>query len=324
MSPDAPRRRRRSTLRNGELSPSPEAASTTSHPISPTRGRHRGRAAIPVLLHDASMSDHLSVGVQTWGSAILLGREMALRPAEFGLFSGPSTPSSRGVRVLELGAGTGLLSILCRKLLDLRQVSNEIPDPKYPGVIIATDFLPEVLSNLKVCVDLNFPPHVTPEVLTTEDPSTARRVDQNESGIQIAKLDWTTFPAYMASSRAPNRDGATPKVDRPNEVEIDPLVEESFDLVLASDCVYDPTHAKMLREVAAWVLRLPGPSVEGDIGGTFVSPIVRLTLAITDSRLAHLVAHSTDIHTRARIYRQVFPATDHLSTFGCPSHGYTI
>lgn len=35
------------------------------------------------------MGDHLSVGVQTWGSAILLGRQIALHPSDYGLFPLP-------------------------------------------------------------------------------------------------------------------------------------------------------------------------------------------------------------------------------------------
>jgi predicted nicotinamide N-methyase len=232
------------------------------------------------------MSDHLSVGVQTWGSAILLGREMALRPSDFGL---SNTPHGRPVRVLELGAGTGLLSILCRKLLDLEHASATSPtrSPSHdgtlggtsPGLVVATDFLPSVLDNLKICVDLNFPPVVAGELGvesgTDKTPT---------SGIHIAKLDWTTFPSWAArraattaaatSDRAhsdqislaglgTDQDGATEQTSR--------FMDEPFDLVLASDCVYDETHAAMLRQVAGWVLRLPDSTIQGDVGGTFVS-----------------------------------------------------
>ena len=195
------------------------------------------------------MNDHLSVGVQTWGSAILLGREMALRPSEFGLFPLKSTP--RGTRVLELGAGTGLLSILCRKLLDLQHATAEAVAPANAcnpdaGVVVATDFLPEVLANLKVCVDLNFPLLPAPPGLS------------KDAGICIAKLDWTTFPQARCNTRT---DIAAEDQD------IVSLAEEPFDLVLASDCVYDSTHARLLREVVRWVLRVPDGD---DPGGTFV------------------------------------------------------
>lgn len=196
------------------------------------------------------MGDHLSVGVQTWGSAILLGRQIALHPSDYGLF--PPTKVNRGVRVLELGAGTGLLSILCRKLLDL----NAIASNTHSGLVVATDFLPSVLDNLKICVDLNFPP-----ALTSNGIESTTDIARNE-GIHIAKLDWTTFPAFMA------RGG------QGDEEQIGLFAREgTFDLVLASDCVYDETHAKLLREVAAWMLRLP--EGENDQGGTFVSCLYR-------------------------------------------------
>lgn len=215
------------------------------------------------------MSDHLSVGVQTWGSAILLGRRFALHPADYGLFPGPSTPVDRGVRVLDLGAGTGLMSILCRKLLDLRMASGEISQPKFPGLVVATDFLPNVIDNLRVCVDLNFPPHIEQDghaKAVSIGPNATPAARGLESGMEIAKLDWTTYPKYMSD----RRDGIATKEQEEGE-EMSRFASEPFDLVIASDCVYDPTHAKMLREVASWTLRLPDKAREGDIGGTFVS-----------------------------------------------------
>ena len=196
------------------------------------------------------MANHLSVGVQTWGSAILLGRRMAKYPDQFGLFD---SYGSEGIRILELGAGTGLLSILCRKLLDLKAATDLSSSPRTPnhreqeggqgkGLIVATDFLPEVIDNLKTCVNLNF---------------------SGETGIEIARLDWTTFPTYMASRNAGGKRGN-------EEEETSQFMDKPFDLVLASDCVYDETHAKMLREVVSWTLRLPE---DGDEGGTFVCPL---------------------------------------------------
>lgn len=285
-SPVSPLMLRRLTLTSPTLAPTRYRRTSTAHSyhsdqsLSPTLSTHglpstsrtqtkiRRRPAIPVLLHDAPMGDHLSVGVQTWGSAILLGREMALRPDNFGLRLPDHLKGKKGgLRILELGAGTGLLSILCRKLLDIRSLSHRYLDAtstdsgstqKSEGLVVATDFLPSVLDNLKICVDLNFPP-------TLDNPDTAlsHRDNDMESGIHIAKLDWTTFPGYMES-----------KVNQGDyqgeEEEMGRFLEEPFDLVLASDCVYDPTHAKMLRDVARWVLRIPEEGVIGDQGGTFV------------------------------------------------------
>lgn len=252
--------------RSSQLSAGSGSGSGSALPAG-AAGRRRP-AALPVLLHDAPMSDHISVGVQTWGSAILLGREMSLRPADFGLFPRPGQryPHGGGTRVLELGAGTGLLSILCRKLLDLHAAAGALAPTSASasapasapvtsvadaGLVVATDFHPDVLANLRVCVDLNAPPRLPGPDAGDAGP-----------GIEIAKLDWTTFPAYMAGG---GKDG---------DEELAPWLGTPFDLVLASDCVYDPTHAQMLRDVAGWVLRLPDP-VAADAGGTMhiLSPI---------------------------------------------------
>ena len=356
------------------LSASP-TASTTSHPSpsSPRAKRKRRRPpAIPVLLHDAPISDHLDVGVQTWGSAILLGRELAVRPEKFGLL--PRTPAEeemfnkRGTRVLELGAGTGLLGILCRKLLDLHSSTRE--DQVREHLVLATDFLPSVLDNLKLCVDLNFP----------SAPS-ATSSSTTSGGVDIAKLDWVTFPAfaerYHAGKSPSSKPAALPRdsinsdsrsndlakadtnqlryplertiarPDAPEEVEDDaanpmlPYMDAPFDLVLVSDCVYDPTHAEMIRNVAGWALRPPNPDIEGDIGGTMVRPLLaagagphpiaipslsrrvqranclvdRLILALLCYTLheprtditAHSLPTQTDICPRTRKYRYLLP-----------------
>ena len=182
---------------------------------------------------------------------------MAKYPDQFGLFD--SYGSGEGIRILELGAGTGLLSILCRKLLDLKAATDSTSSPRTPnrggqeegqgkGLIVATDFLPEVIDNLKTCVNLNF---------------------SGETGIEIAKLDWTTFPTYMASHSQSQGDNAGKGEEE--EEETRQFMDKPFDLILASDCVYDETHAKMLREVVSWSLRLPQ---DGDEGGTFVCPLL--------------------------------------------------
>ncbi|KAK0224589.1 putative methyltransferase-domain-containing protein [Armillaria nabsnona] len=95
--------------------------------------------SVKVELNDAPLSseDHTSVGLQSWASSILLAEKMCGSPGTFGL------DKSRPLRVLELGAGTGLLSIVVAKLL-------EAP------TIVATDYHPDVLANLSANVQTNF------------------------------------------------------------------------------------------------------------------------------------------------------------------------
>lgn len=125
---------------------------------------------INVTLNDAPLENqHFeSVGAQTWGGACVLSELVAERPAAFGLFRGKGDR----MRVLELGAGTGLVSLTTGKTLEAMGLKGEI---------IATDFYPSVLANLHSNVIANFPA-----------PSKAISVSS-------CFLDWSTFPAVGSS-----------------------------------------------------------------------------------------------------------------------------
>jgi len=105
-----------------------------------------GTRSIEVQLNDAPLSsvDHTSVGLQSWGSAVLLAECICATPHRFELPIGDE--KGRPLRVLELGAGTGLLSIVVAKLVRFLSVS-----------VIATDYHPDVLANLTANVHANFP-----------------------------------------------------------------------------------------------------------------------------------------------------------------------
>ncbi|KAJ8588364.1 hypothetical protein M405DRAFT_819839 [Rhizopogon salebrosus TDB-379] len=118
--------------------------------------------------------DYRSVGAQTWGGACVLAEMIVEDPERFGLDLSSANAESPRFNILELGAGTGLVSLVVAKLLqvlpsfDNREVS-----------VIATDFYPSVLANLGSNVDTNFPP--------THDqiPST--------HSITTHFLDWSSF-----------------------------------------------------------------------------------------------------------------------------------
>ncbi|TDL26377.1 hypothetical protein BD410DRAFT_783415 [Rickenella mellea] len=103
---------------------------------------------IRVELNDAppSPEDHTSVGLQSWASSIILSRMICEDTTSFGLRNPPSTGSPHSLRILELGAGTGLLSIVARKMTFSKSVQ-----------IIATDYHANVLANLRRNVHTNFP-----------------------------------------------------------------------------------------------------------------------------------------------------------------------
>ncbi|CCM02254.1 uncharacterized protein FIBRA_04337 [Fibroporia radiculosa] len=104
---------------------------------------------VDVELNDAPLlsEDHTSVGLQSWASSILLAERICASPEAFAL----TASDARMPRVLELGAGTGLLSIVSAKVLQ-RQSS----EPRMRPCVIATDYHPSVLSNLRSNVDTNF------------------------------------------------------------------------------------------------------------------------------------------------------------------------
>ena len=122
--------------------PEPEQAITRKFSFPASDGR-----PIEIELNDAPLlsEDHTSVGLQSWASSIHLAERLCADPGKFNLDGG----GGGGLRVLELGAGTGLLSITLARIVAGGQV--RMPRP----FIVATDFHPDVLANLQRNVDTN-------------------------------------------------------------------------------------------------------------------------------------------------------------------------
>jgi hypothetical protein len=106
-------------------------------------------ASIEVILNDAPLTgaDHTDVGLQSWGASIVLSSMLCEDPNHFNLNLAhlPERPS-----IIELGAGTGLVSLTLAKLLPTLSI--------YPAGISATDYHPTVLQNLQDNINSNFPP----------------------------------------------------------------------------------------------------------------------------------------------------------------------
>lgn len=107
-------------------------------------------ATVDVRLLDKPIctgTDHTDVGLQSWAASIVFSEAVCASPTQFGLAGlrdGPAPPS----RILELGAGTGLVGLTLAKLL---------PHIGAPGAeIIATDYHPAVLENLRDNIRANF------------------------------------------------------------------------------------------------------------------------------------------------------------------------
>ena len=169
---------------------------------------------IEVELNDAPLlsGDHTSVGLQSWASSIILSERMCAQPATFRL---DANSSRSGGRILELGAGTGLLSISAAKILQRYGALENT-------TIVATDFHPDVLANLRRNVDTNF--------------------TSFHNAIDVRCLDWE-HPDLTAPS------------DKP------------FDIILAADVVYHPSHAAWIK--ACVYSLLAKPTATGAIGGVF-------------------------------------------------------
>ncbi|KAK0757866.1 hypothetical protein N5P37_009158 [Trichoderma harzianum] len=126
-----------------------------------------GAETFVVDLYDTPMQtgeDHTDVGLQTWGASIAFSQMFCTAPMDF-LATTKALDSS--TRIVELGAGTGLVSLVLASLLPT--ITDSLPS------IVATDYHPTVLKNL----EKNAASHY-------KEGSTAM--------VQVAHLDWCAPP----------------------------------------------------------------------------------------------------------------------------------
>ncbi|KAJ3789467.1 hypothetical protein GGU10DRAFT_384123 [Lentinula aff. detonsa] len=179
------------------------------------------------LSTDASNGDYFgSVGAQTWGGAFVLAEEIA----DNSIIFFPDTAQVDVVpevqepfRVLELGAGTGLVSLVAGKVAMLNYSGRQVD-------IIATDYYPSVLDNLKANIEANFSSSISSLNITSRF------------------LDWSSFSSFDIT---PDADASLP----PNNI-------GTFDLILGADIIYEPLHASWIRRVVENTLRKSSLSTE--------------------------------------------------------------
>ncbi|KAG5653425.1 hypothetical protein H0H81_000537 [Sphagnurus paluster] len=168
----------------------------------------KGQNMLKVHIKDAPLdnADYGSVGAQTWGGACVLAETIVNDPASFGILE--KDPDTQ-LRILELGSGTGLVSLTVGKLLEVATGT----------VIIATDYYPSVLENLQSNISANFP--------SPEDVS-------NGPIILSHFLDWSLF----------GKEPALPPFDIPFDVVLGAdIVYEAQHAIWIKSCL-----AKLLRK----------------------------------------------------------------------------
>jgi len=194
-----------------------------------------GRFAVAMSVRDAPLppSDSNSrqgaaeaaaaVGVQTYASSVIMCDLLVADPSAFHAALG-STEAKIPVpfRVVELGAGTGIVGMVAAKLLAL---PGCVPGDA-PAEVAITDYHADVMHNLVYNMDtyLELPPGRV----------TAR----------AEVLDW----------RVPHRVRDPAFTDAPADAVPPPHTES---LVLAADVIYDPRHALWLVSAIRHMLRQP-------------------------------------------------------------------
>ena len=153
----------------------------------------------------------------------------------FGLSGG-----GRVLGVLGIGAGTGLVSLALAKLRSVQL--SAIPD--MPGhnsltTIVASDYHPVVLKNLEHNIQANFPDGTPPNASLT-----------------TLALDWSDYSTSPESAPVNERTRPDP-----------------FDLIIGADVVYEPTHARWVRDCASALLRTPSESPASDPRFHLVIPL---------------------------------------------------
>ncbi|OJT13670.1 Protein-lysine N-methyltransferase EFM2 [Trametes pubescens] len=180
---------------------------------------------IEVQLTDIPISveeDAATVGAHTWGGACLLAELVMENPERYGL---SDDAIARGLRILELGAGTGLVSLAVAKYLSARCCQTDV-DPA-GATVVATDYHPDVLENLSRNISLN--------------------AGQNLVSPSAHALDWSEFSQDA---------GGCPPCIAP--------FDQSFDIIFGADIIYEASHARWIRDTVATLLQRPSLAGDRD------------------------------------------------------------
>lgn len=174
-------------------------------PISSTSTSLASQTPTITILESASLlSGSGTTGLRTWEAALHLSTYISLNPQ---LISNKT--------ILELGCGTGFISILCAKHLSAKHV-------------LATDGSPETLTLMNTSLFLN---NLTDTITPTLSQDTTSKTSMCELtwGHMLPTGEFETFPEFLSSKCPPSNPTPT------NESSQTPL-----DLILAADVIYSP------------------------------------------------------------------------------------
>ncbi|KAG0141186.1 hypothetical protein CROQUDRAFT_136290 [Cronartium quercuum f. sp. fusiforme G11] len=229
--------------------------------------------SIEIVIREETMS-YAAIGCQTWNSAPLLCCRIGAQPFHFfpqlvstfpsasddnhqkliqmlypdtPLFAKPSTPPGfiprRPLKVLELGSGTGLVGITAAVVL--ARLLQFIPiDSVFDIELLLTDYHSKVLGNLRHNLELNAKNYSLPDYC------------QSTLSVRVEELDWR-----MLEGSSLARTG----------------YQNSFDVILGSDLVYEPQHAIWVSNAVRYFLKpepepAPSPSTLTPEASRSISP----------------------------------------------------
>ncbi|TIA89119.1 hypothetical protein E3P99_02219 [Wallemia hederae] len=127
-----------------------------------------GREQFDVVMHDKTVNGHEDVGAQTWGAAVHLSRLVCRYPEHFGI--------REDSRLLEVGAGTGLVGIACAHMAQQLGLNHT--------EVVLSDYLQDIIENLQRNVSNN----------QSSTPTSVIHLDWNDPDQSLGKFD-TIFGA---------------------------------------------------------------------------------------------------------------------------------
>lgn len=260
---------------------------------------------------------------------------IALDPVAFGL-------GLPGQRVLELGAGTGLLSLVWKGMCERKGVQAEV---------FATDYHDGVLENLRrnvISNSANISPLTSPTASPALHPMNGSSLPSISSAsslsldapasmssstsslpVQALKLDWSAVHSSRAFSASLNPRS-------PVETSMPPPFDKPFHTLLAADVIYGPQHAVWLKScVEQFLLKagqddpiaerktLPREFADLNLGESSHPLPTRPSIASTDSSLP-FTSHVVRPHPSSGPPTSVFQPAFHLIVPLRPTHAEAI